>query len=102
MRLTEEDIKKLKQFDVIINGHSAYETIEALQQEYQKLDAGHSKLFKDFCKAREVLKQTKETLQFYGDSKNYFGVGDVPERVGMDCGSKANKALAKIVEVMGE
>lgn len=42
-----EDIKELRK------------QIEALQQEYDELDTGHSKLFKDFCE----MKQENEQLQ---------------------------------------
>jgi hypothetical protein len=94
MRLTEEDIKILKQFDFNINGHSGYETIIALKQEYQELDAGHSKLFKDFCETREVLKQAREALfvgQFWAKKDEHTASLEQIE-----------EAIAAIDKVVGE
>lgn len=80
MRLTDEKIADIKEYlnrsikvtaSSLIPQLSKYgldliDTIEALQQEnngwrerYDELDAGHSRLFKDFCK----LRQENEQLQ---------------------------------------
>ena len=75
MKLSIAQVRKFKKDFIELNGEretkgstimSLIETIEALQQEnngwrerYDELDAGHSRLFKDFCK----LRQENERLQ---------------------------------------
>lgn len=100
--------------------------IEALQQEitgweskYQELDAGHSKLFKDFCGIKqenekladaavekppykvdlvEALKQAKQALELI-----YKKHVDIPNHNKYPSStSVCREALAKIAEVMGE
>jgi uncharacterized coiled-coil DUF342 family protein len=39
------------------------ETIKALYQEYEELDAGHSKLFKDFCGMKEEMTELRAELE---------------------------------------
>ena len=75
VKLSIDQVRKFKKDFIELNGEretkgstimSLVETIEALQQEnngwrerYDELDAGHSRLFKDFCK----LRQENEQLQ---------------------------------------
>jgi hypothetical protein len=61
-------IIKLSDRDMI---HNLCDTIEVQQQEladwqqrYEELDAGHSKLYKDFCEQREALKVVREALTY--------------------------------------
>ena len=81
MRLTDEKIADVKEYlarsmkvtaSSLIPQLSKYgldliDTIEALQQEnndwqerYYELDAGHSRLFKDFCKLQQENEQLRE------------------------------------------
>ena len=83
MRLSDEKITDIKEYlnrsikvtaSSLIPQLSKYgidliDTIEALRQEnngwqerYYELDAGHSRLFKDFCKLRQENEQLKATL----------------------------------------
>jgi DNA repair exonuclease SbcCD ATPase subunit len=39
------------------------ETIKALYQEYEELDAGHSKLFKDFCGMKQEMTELRAELE---------------------------------------
>lgn len=56
----------------------AAEAIEALQQEnngwrerYDELDAGHSRLFKDFCKLQQENEQLQELAKAKADGRLY-------------------------------
>ena len=75
MKLSIAQVRKFKKDFIELNGEretkgstimSLIETIEALQQEnngwrerYDELDAGHSRLFKDFCKLRQENEQLR-------------------------------------------
>ena len=75
VKLSIDQVRKFKKDFIELNGEretkgstimSLVDTIEALQQEndgwrerYDELDAGHSRLFKDFCK----LQRENEQLQ---------------------------------------
>jgi len=64
VRLSDESTAKLVDTIEAMRKH-----IEALQQEnngwrerYDELDAGHSRLFKDFCKLQQENEQLKEQI----------------------------------------
>jgi hypothetical protein len=93
MKLTKGQEKALKSLMNMQN------TIETLQQEndgwqkrYEELDAGNSKLFKDFLEAREALKLAQTTLTTLN---NHGGLGYDKHRW-------INEALAAIDRVVKE
>ena len=116
MRLTDEKIADVKEYlnrsikvtvSSLIPQLSKYgidliDTIEALQQEnngwrerYDELDAGHSRLFKDFCKLqqeneqlraqvaryKEILEQASDALKYAEGYTQYSAEARVREAV---------------------
>ena len=90
-----------------------FDTIEALQQEnngwqerYYELDAGHSRLFKDFCKLQKENEQlqaqvarVREALEEIKDNLHAINcVREMPDKVEM----YANEAISIIDEIGGK